>query len=805
MKLQCSCGAKFSVDVTPDMGRNPVRFVCPQCGLDSSDFVNGLIQQELAKLGAAASPPPPAPTAPPPPAPAAPRLSISHGAPAPAPVQAAAPAEPPPAPAGSRLRISHEAKPAEQPQESAPVSKFCARHRGVPVTEKCFVCQKPICPQCMDMFGYFCSPLCKNKADLQGMAVPEYAGQRFNVEARFWRKTGLIFGGVLGLIVLFIGAWIWYAWFGAVPHNYFKVRFEDHPAYSGKTAIVNKDQIVLLHGGTLARWDMRHNKQIWSQELVSQQQVDDLTKEEMAAQGKAAADDNSGMFRITPENEVRREVQMDLERDLLLRVSGQNIWVGNGDKLTHYDWNSGNPIGETTLPETGGELVEGDGELLMIGDTFVTHISLADGSSRVEQIRPPGSQPASTGVASIGGDQQAGGGLPLNGDDGKPLDPNKVNQDANNLKTPAKIALPALLSNAEHERQLENALKDDGQTRHRDTSALADTNDFQLIPAPSGYVAFSSTLLEEKTISRTAMKPKPKTSALDGDVNASKTFAVANEILNDMQRDRGGDTVEEDASLYKVTVHIPDAADVPDFTTNVTGAPQLIPLKTVNVLAAGYTLIVLDKSNKPLWQATLTYQMGPAMGQLFDKTAETGEGPAVEHGDTLYVYDQAVLTAFDLHTGNAKWRLPTVGVAGLFFDDQNNVYINTTTASPDDVKYSRQIDITKQTDDILMKVDPQTGKTLWTAKPGGFISYLSGKFIYAAQWYDSNPTDQPVLNDSGLNYKPNYLHVIRINPKNGRTMWDYYQDRAPISLHFDHNTIELVFKKEVQVLKFISF
>src|SRR5580658_6540445 len=155
MKLQCSCGAKFSVDVTPDMGRNPVRFVCPQCGLDSSDFVNGLIQQELADRGIAASAPSPAAAAPPPPpAPVAPRLSISHGAPAPAP--AAAPAEPP-RPVGSGLRISHEAKPAEQPQETAPVSKFCPRHRGVPVTEKCFVCQKPICPQCMDLFGYFCS------------------------------------------------------------------------------------------------------------------------------------------------------------------------------------------------------------------------------------------------------------------------------------------------------------------------------------------------------------------------------------------------------------------------------------------------------------------------------------------------------------------------------------------------------------------------------------------------------------------------------------------------------------------------
>ena len=165
-----------------------------------------------------------------------------------------------------------------------------------------------------------------------------------------------------------------------------------------------------------------------------------------------------------------------------------------------------------------------------------------------------------------------------------------------------------------------------------------------------------------------------------------------------------------------------------------------------------------------------------------------------------------MLSAFDLQTGNAKWRLPTVGVSGLFFDDQGMVYVNTTSGNPDDIKYSRQIDITRQTDDVLLKVDPKSGKTLWSAKPGGTISYLAGKFIYASQWHDPNPTDEPVLSDaaSGLE-KPPYLHIARINPKNGRVMFDYYQDRAPISIHFDHNTIELVFKKEVQVLKYLAF
>ena len=62
MKIQCSCGAKYNFDVTPEMAQNPVKFVCPGCGMDSSDFVNGLIRQEFA--GAMPQPPPPLPRPP---------------------------------------------------------------------------------------------------------------------------------------------------------------------------------------------------------------------------------------------------------------------------------------------------------------------------------------------------------------------------------------------------------------------------------------------------------------------------------------------------------------------------------------------------------------------------------------------------------------------------------------------------------------------------------------------------------------------------------------------------------------------
>ena len=391
------------------------------------------------------------------------------------------------------------------------------------------------------------------------------------------------------------------------------------------------------------------------------------------------------------------------------------------------------------------------------------------------------------------------------------MDPRKVEAQAQNLKTPARIALPALLSNARHEQQLEQALRDDSQhPRRKEVNSLPDNVElFLLVPGPTGFVQFSWRMLEEHLVTRSAMKAPPKKSALDGDLNAGKTGQVANEILNEMQRNAGGDTVTEDESRYQVTVHIPDTTGTADWTGQVVGPPQLFVLKTVNVVAAGKGLVVLDKSNKVLWQATLTYPLaaGAGPGALSHGTSPYGAGPCVEQGDTLYVFDQAVLTAYALTSGDARWRLPSVGVVGLFFDDQGNVYVNTTTGNPDDIKYSRQIDLSRSTQAVVSKVASKTGKTLWSVQPGGFVSYLSGKFIYVIESYDPNPTDEDQLNDMTASLqKPAFLHLMRLRPSDGRTMWDYYdRDRCPVNWSFEANSILLIFKREVQVLRYLTF
>ncbi len=322
-----------------------------------------------------------------------------------------------------------------------------------------------------------------------------------------------------------------------------------------------------------------------------------------------------------------------------------------------------------------------------------------------------------------------------------------------------------------------------------------------LIPTKDGFVQFSVKLLESRFVTRDAMKPAPAKSALDGNLTVAKTAELANEMLNEMQRERGGQTIREDESRYLATIRRMDSPDA--WSGEVIGHPSLFPLATVNVLTANKTVLVLDKTNKKLWQATLSYNVSGGYGALESEHAPYGLGPCVERKDTLYVIDEGVITAFDLATGNVRWRLPSVGIMGLFFDDEGMIYMNTTTASPDSLKYSNQIDITRKDSAIVMKIEPKTGKVLWKAELGGLVSYCSGKFIYVTHGYhaDDDEDSGPYTMDSVMG-KESFVSIKRINPKNGRAMWEHVEKRAPFDVQFDQNTIRLVFKKEVEVLRF---
>lgn len=785
MKIQCSCGAKYAFEVTPEQAQQPVQFVCPACGLDASAYVTQLVRQqfglpapapEIAAAPEIASAPPPAPAAPPPP-----------------PVQV-------------RLRRG-EAKPAEE----APVAdaRFCRKHPGVRTTEQCVVCGRPICPKCMEILGYVCSPLCRQKADLQGLEIPVYAGQKSVVEARKWRKVGWVVGGLGAGAALLLGLWIWYAFFASRPGVVFATRFEER-AYSGESVLCGPDQIVFLHGGKLARHDLKQQREIWSADLVDKQaierQVQQTIKQLQAMQAKLDQEHpDADPIKIPSPEKLAKAGERAAAAMLSLRAAGSNVWVSSPEKLVLYDWATGKPAKEISLRDQAGfPIARGDEWLIFDrqpGKEVITHLDMRSGATREEVItlaeaptNAPAPKPTKNGQLA---------GLPSPGRDaGKPLDPARVEEQVSRLPLPAQIALPAVLAaNRNQERALAEIEGPRGGRFPADEFESGEQ--FTLVPTPNGYLQFASRLIETRLVERQVMKAPPKKSALDGPVSVTATAEVANEILNEIQRDRGGDKVIEDESRYQVTLRRADGKGGTDWTAEVIGSPALHPLKTVNVITANKRIIVLDQKNTKLWESPLTYNV-PG-GDLDEAGSGGGQGPCVERGDLLFVFDQGVLSAFDLKTGSAKWRVPSVGISSLFFDEQGMMYVNSTTAGPDSIKYSGQIDITARTSGLILKLDPQSGKTLWSREVRGGICYLGGKFIYAMESHQAEEDEdgeRPRL-QIGLETE-SFLRIRRINPSNGKDMWRHFQLRCPLDAKFDRNTIHLVFKKEVQVLKYFS-
>jgi len=685
------------------------------------------------------------------------------------------------------------------------------------------------------------------------MDAPVHIGGKFVAQREYWRKVGLIGGSVGAALALVFGFWFWYAWIGSRPSVYFSVRW-DNISHSGASWIVGGNQLVFLHGGTLARYNLQTKQKVWSLDLVTPQQVADALKAEDEEDSKIQQRTGRNPDVMIPRMR-EKFARIKLEQELTLHGSGKNIWIQSlktptdeeldtGDArsqviLTHYDWATGNVAQQVTLTNDFNGLTDHGDEMLAVGAApdggqTVTHISMEDGGMHTEEFFGAPAAPVAQNMRPAGG--SPGGGLPLSPDQaGRPLNPEKVAEQAQNMTLPGRIALPALVANSEHNQQINQEIQnEDAQQRRQEgrnprprhwasqqpasppstpqqsTSDESDEPDingrnFSLVPDGDSYIAFGSQMMKENIVQHDAMRAPPQHSALDNpNLGTANETAAVNEQLNELQRNSGGGTVIEDQSTYQVVLRRPGSAQ-PDWTGQVIGPPQFYPLATVNVLAAGKTIIVFDKSNKKLWQSELTYNITGGDKQMDRlETSPYGAGPCAENNGTLYVFDQAVLTAFDPTSGNARWRIPTVGTVGLFFDDKGTVYVNTTTGNPDDIKYSRQIDVSKATMAVVMKVDPSTGTILWRTHPGGYISYLSGKFIYSYKEYDPGDEEDQSDDATAAIMGTAYTKIIRINPSNGRVMWEHDEGRAPVDVQFDNNMISLVLKKEVEVLKYFT-
>jgi hypothetical protein len=52
---------------------------------------------------------------------------------------------------------------------------------------------------------------------------------------------------------------------------------------------------------------------------------------------------------------------------------------------------------------------------------------------------------------------------------------------------------------------------------------------------------------------------------------------------------------------------------------------------------------------------------------------------------------------------------------------------------------------------------------------------------------------------------PVYFHIYRLDPVDGKSLWDFYREEAPKELSFQQDRFLLRFSDRVQVWKFLTY
>ena len=764
IKVQCPCGSKFEFEAEPVDGKMPWALSCPACNADATGLANEVIRQQLE--------------------PAKPKLSIKgHGTAAPAAAPAAAP--PPPAPpTGSKLRINMPHHGEKKPEAAAP-AKEGAPPAAAPATTA----------------STWTNPAANN---------PNKAGGRRKGGGNRGKLIGMLAGGVVAVAAL--SAWGWYAFVGSLP----KVAYTVKPGGAGgedggaSYHLVGPGQLLSFTGDKIALYDVTKKAELWTA-TVESKVVAPAPKaaaaKAPAAGARAAGAKRAGVAAATngPASggldagaamlAAAAEMSGASKQDIAKAVAGMGmhlttqpvvvptaseIWIIFPDRLEHFDRTTGARREDIGLPAPVLDLTYNDEAILAVSlpdwtHKVITQVALSSGAMSTEEIdlTPKPVVRAAPVAAAATPAAQPGGGRRRPG----PVQP-----------VPAAAPLNARYARAAAAGAAPAAAAAD------QTEAPLDHLHAQFYGTGPNVVELVVKLVEEKTQTTDTMKPKGKSILESGKLTAGQSMDAVQEMMNDMKRANNGGKKTVDVSRYAVTLRRRFSSGAPDWSGEVVGRPEFFSLKTVDILAAGTEITVFDKENKKRFNAKLTYPITEGLRSPDGHVA----APCLETADTLYFADKGMLTAFDSNTGEVRWRLTSVGISHIQVDEQGKIYLNTSTASPDSIQFSDEVDLKNRPEAVIMKVDPATGKTLWKAQKVGEDCVLSGKFVYGMR---SSTSYAWLRLEDG---PQNHFNVYRLNPRTGGTVWNYNQPRAGIKSEADHNWLMLQFGDEIQVLNFLS-
>jgi len=436
-------------------------------------------------------------------------------------------------------------------------------------------------------------------------------------------------------------------------------------------------------------------------------------------------------------------------------IHDDNLWVCSGNQVARLDLKTG--AVKQTIPINGEmpDFAPTDSSLLVVSATGETsriamRIDLATGETTSQKVTVP-----------------------------------KAEKHAMPDELPPNVAPTAdvLLAQATEEQKFNKPL---------------DAVSSQFFSAGQNLIELRVTLLEPKVEWVKSMKPRGP-SVINGNTTAGTPIGdVESEVFNDIKRDRTGGVKPIDESTYEVRLRRWLGDKVAEWKGNVTGVPSFFSLGTVDLVTAGKGLIVFDKQNNKLFDSKLSFPVSA-------RFAGENTAPAVERAGVLYFFDQGVLTALSLPDGQVKWRLTSVNISHVQFDDQGAMYIDSTTAAPEDIQYSEQIKF-DSTPPLILKADPHSGKILWQTTGGGQHCFLSGKFVYTVSRDQgggmlgglADAVHAP-QQDTSVRY-----HIYRLDPQTGGAIWSFFRSGAPQEEAFQKNWFVLRYGNELDAWSYLQ-
>ena len=632
--------------------------------------------------------------------------------------------------------------------------KFCHIHKDQPTEAFCLACKKPICLRCMKQSGYFCGPYCRNRAEQEGMEIPVYEGQERLVRAREYKNvTRLGTAIILVLIALFV-TYEWYQLYGQHPSVKFSMPLANDERLM-HAQFVSGHELLFVNPDKISVYDFKKKQPVWSKSLASYRPASPPTPSPTETADEAEATAKPTIPLTGPAlaaEKLKQAAKLVAYEDYFdsgvnVRVIGDDIWVTLGRNVICLDRTTG---AEKTKAQVDGRIQDttfADNAMVIVSrkgpyEYVLTRVELPAGTPQTEQrsLPPPPPQPART------------------------FDPD--------APVEAGPSIP-------DERR-------------------------EFVAAGSTVADLDVKLVEKKMLTVETMKA-PKTGQFDEGIKVTQTREMAEDVFNEMKRNRTGGVARVDQSRYAVTLQRVFGKDAASWTGEVVGPLAFFALKTVDVLVADKVMYVFSKTDQLMWQSNLSYPIAPQFREReswWGGERDSIPAPCLEKGDTLYFFDQGVLTAFETKSGKARWRMPSVGVSRIQFDDQGMLYVTTTSAGPETIKYYEQVSMDR-VEPIIVKVDPATGRALWHLEKVGDDCHLSGKYVYLTKSQVSGIDVIASLSHSGAGV-PTHFRLYRLNPNNGKKLWECYRPNHPSQIDFHENEFLLQFGDKLEVLKFLS-